>query len=45
MHASKQQKLRAIDTEIVRSQNDLKYIESKLPPEHLAAALSSKSGK
>jgi len=45
MPASKQQQLDAIDKEIVRSQNYLKYIESKLTPEQLHAAQRAKVGK
>jgi hypothetical protein len=45
MPATKQQQLDALDTEIVRSQNYLKFIESKLTPEQLHAAQRAKIGK
>ncbi len=45
---SKDQQLQAIDKEIARSKNFIKYIESKLPPAELhdaQRALASKSTK
>jgi len=45
MPATKQQKLDALDTEIVRSQNYIKFIESKHTPEQLHAAQRAKIGK
>jgi hypothetical protein len=45
MPATKQQKLDALDTEIVRSQNYIKFIESRLTPEQLHAAQRAKIGK
>jgi hypothetical protein len=38
MPPSKEEQLRAIDTEITRTQNFIKYIESKLTPIQLEAA-------
>ncbi len=45
---SKAEQLQAIDKEITRSQNYIKYIESRLPPEELRnaqCALASKNTK
>jgi hypothetical protein len=38
MPPSKEEQLKAIDTEIARTQNFIKYIESKLTPIQLEAA-------
>ena len=42
---SKQEQVQAIDKEITRSQNFIKYIESKLPPAELREAQRALSSK